>query len=110
MQISAEEVMQIARLARLELGAAERAEIAGDLGSILEHMKELGEVDTDGIPPMGGVSEHFAPMREDRLGADSLHLPLDGLAPSLADRFFTVPRLAALDAEALRASAGEVSE
>jgi aspartyl-tRNA(Asn)/glutamyl-tRNA(Gln) amidotransferase subunit C len=106
MQISPEEVRKIAVLARLALDAAESEAIARDLGSILEHMDALGELDTTGIPPMGGVSEHAAPMREDRAGADPLRLPLARVAPSLVDRFFTVPRLAALDGEAPVADGG----
>jgi aspartyl-tRNA(Asn)/glutamyl-tRNA(Gln) amidotransferase subunit C len=102
MRISREEVEQIAALARLRLQEDEIEVIARDLGSILEHMKELGEVELAEVAPMGGVSEHAAPMREDEPRPDALHLPLGRLAPALTEGFFTVPRLAALDADALR--------
>jgi aspartyl-tRNA(Asn)/glutamyl-tRNA(Gln) amidotransferase subunit C len=106
MRITRAEVEQIAQLARLELRGAEIGEIARDLGSILEHMRELEQVDTADVAPMGGVSEQGSPLREDTPGADELRLPLDDLAPALAERFFTVPRLAALDADILEDQGG----
>src|SRR5690606_21117263 len=88
-------------LARLALSEEELDALTRDLGSILEHMRVLGTVDTESLPPMGGVSEHPAPFREDRTGADPLQNEIAVFAPGWTDRFFTVPRLAALDADAL---------
>jgi len=102
MSITPDEVRQIANLARLELGAGEIGEMARDLGSILDHMRVLVEVDVEGAAPMGGVSEHPAPMRPDWPGADPLHLSVGDVAPAWEERFFVVPRLAALDADALQ--------
>jgi len=99
MSIQAEEVRQMALLARLALSEEEINSLARDLASILDHMQALREADVEGVSPMGGVSEHDAPLREDVVGADPLHLPLDEIAPAREEGFFIVPRLAALDAE-----------
>jgi aspartyl-tRNA(Asn)/glutamyl-tRNA(Gln) amidotransferase subunit C len=106
MLITTSEVEQIAALARLELEEAELAAMAKDLGSIIDHIRELEGVDTAGVVPMGGVGDEPAPMRADEPGADPLHLPLERLAPALEEGLFLVPRLAALDADALLESGG----
>lgn len=106
MEITRREVEQIAELARLALTPEEVEGLRADLGSILGHVHELRAAEVEGVAPMGGVSEHPAPMREDASGADALRLPLDEISPSRVEGFFTVPRLAALDADALADEGG----
>jgi aspartyl-tRNA(Asn)/glutamyl-tRNA(Gln) amidotransferase subunit C len=101
MPITLGEVEQIARLARLALAPDEVSAIARDLDSILGHVRELERVDTSGVAPMRGVGDQPAPMREDLAGHDPLQLDLQKIAPAMEGRFFLVPRLAALDADAL---------
>lgn len=101
MPISRAEVEQIAALARLALEPAEIESMAHDLASILGHMEELNRVDLGATAPMDGVSEHTAPFRDDVPGADRLNLPVEEMAPHSEEGFFVVPRLAALDADAL---------
>lgn len=101
MSISRSEVEQVAKLAKLALTDDEMLEITRDLGSILDHMADLAAVDATALSPMRGVSEHPAPYREDLAGADPLGRPVEEFAPDWTDHFFTVPRLAALDADAL---------
>ncbi len=101
MKIERNEIERIARLARLELTDGEMDEMAKDLGTILAHVRELNAVNTGEVPPIVGASEHTAPMRPDTPGADTLRLSLAEIAPEFQEGFFTVPRLAALDADAL---------
>jgi aspartyl-tRNA(Asn)/glutamyl-tRNA(Gln) amidotransferase subunit C len=100
MSLTRDEVRQIAQLAKLDLEAGDLDSMTRDLGSILDHMRELTEAPAGDIAPMRGVSEHMAPYREDEPGADRLQQPIDTFAPGWQDRFFVVPRLAALDADA----------
>ena len=101
MSISRSEVEEVAKLAKLALTDDEIQEITRDLGSILDHMAELRTADADALPPMRGVSEHPAPYRDDQPGADPLGRAVEEFAPDWTERVFTVPRLAALDADAL---------
>lgn len=101
MAISRHEVEQVAKLAKLALSDNELEGLTKDLGSILDHMEELGAVDIAALAPMRGVSEHPAPYRDDLPGADPLRRSIEEFAPDWKERFFTVPRLAALDADAL---------
>ncbi|MFF0814366.1 Asp-tRNA(Asn)/Glu-tRNA(Gln) amidotransferase subunit GatC [Rhodococcus sp. NPDC003318] len=49
--ISRDEVAHLARLSRLALTDAELDEFAGQLDSILSHVKAVAEVATDDVPP-----------------------------------------------------------
>ncbi len=51
MKLSREEVLQIARLARLGLTEAEIKGLSGQLSDILENFEILQQVDTSGVPP-----------------------------------------------------------
>ncbi|MDR0787985.1 MAG: Asp-tRNA(Asn)/Glu-tRNA(Gln) amidotransferase subunit GatC [Gemmatimonadota bacterium] len=101
MKIERKKIEQIATLARLRLGDEEIDTMVKDLESILEHVEALSAAETEDVLPVVGASEHPAPMRADEPGADPLRRPLSEVAPSFNEGFFTVPRLAALDADAL---------
>lgn len=52
MEIRDADVIHLARLARLELDAAEREGLRADLQRVLAHLGELASVDVDGLEPM----------------------------------------------------------
>jgi aspartyl-tRNA(Asn)/glutamyl-tRNA(Gln) amidotransferase subunit C len=52
MTLSEDEVKALALLARLELSAAERAAIAHQLSAILDYVRQLEQVNTDGVEPL----------------------------------------------------------
>ena len=91
MPLSSEEVAHIARLARLNLTAAELELYREQLSAILDHVAQLSELDTTGIEPMTRVREGERPLREDEprpgLGADRL----EENAPDWHDGQFRVP-------------------
>lgn len=100
MAVSREEVMYIARLARLQLTPEEVERFTPQLNRVLDHAAELAEVDVGGVAPVGGVSEWSAPLRADEPHKDALALAPKQLTESFATGFFTVPRLPALGGEA----------
>ena len=51
MELSREEVLRIARLARLGLTEAEISRLREQLSNILENFEILQQVDTSGVPP-----------------------------------------------------------
>ena len=65
MNISQKGVEHIARLARIELTAAEQQRIELELERILEFVEKLKEVETQGIPPLTGGTELQHVTRED---------------------------------------------
>ncbi len=56
MAIDRKAIEHVAELARLELSEEEKARLAEQLGSILEYIDQLKEVDTAGVEPTAQVS------------------------------------------------------
>lgn len=101
MAVSRQDVWQVARLARLRLTPDEVERYTVQLNGILAHVEELRELDVEGVEAVGGATEWVAPLHPDEVAPDALKRPVAELAPAWQDGFFTVPRIAALDAGAL---------
>jgi aspartyl-tRNA(Asn)/glutamyl-tRNA(Gln) amidotransferase subunit C len=99
MAVTREEVIYIARLARLDLSPEELERYTPQLNRVLAHAAELAEVDVGGVAPVGGVSEWAAPLRDDVVQKDDLAISPEMLSAFFASGFFTVPRLPALGGE-----------
>jgi aspartyl-tRNA(Asn)/glutamyl-tRNA(Gln) amidotransferase subunit C len=92
-RISAEEVREIAVLARLALSEEEVARMTHDLGAILGYVDALKELDTATTEPMTHAVPFDCPLRPDQVG---LSLSVDEAlanAPRREASFFQVPRI-----------------
>ncbi len=93
MKITVADVEHVARLARLELTAAEKELFAGQMGSILGYVDTLKSVDTDGVVP----TSHAVPM-ENAFREDVVR-PSIGVekalanAPNRSGSFYAVPKV-----------------
>lgn len=67
MAITRKEVLHIAALARLDLTEDEVTHLVRDLGSILEHVAELSQVDTSGVAGTAYLAVEAAPLRQDEV-------------------------------------------
>ena len=65
MKISREEVLHIARLARVALTEEEIELYSGQLSKLLDHFEVLQQVDTTGVPPTAQSIDLRGVMRED---------------------------------------------
>ncbi len=63
--IDREQVLHVARLARLELTDDEVEQMAGELSGILEHIDAISALDLDGVPPTAHVVEVPDALRPD---------------------------------------------
>jgi aspartyl-tRNA(Asn)/glutamyl-tRNA(Gln) amidotransferase subunit C len=63
--IDREQVLHVARLARLRLSEEEIARMTGDLSSILDHIEKIGELELDGVEPTSHVVELENVLRAD---------------------------------------------
>jgi aspartyl-tRNA(Asn)/glutamyl-tRNA(Gln) amidotransferase subunit C len=97
MTVRREDVLHVARLARLRLSDEEIALFTVQLNDILAHVAELAALDTATVPPVLGAAEWPAPLRTDEPGPDPLAFDSTKLSTHNEAGFFTVPRLAALD-------------
>ena len=100
MTISRDELDKIAALAQLELSEEEADGLTRDCQAILEYFEVIREVDT-GDAVVDGSADRSAPLREDRIDSDPLREKLEDLAPDWREAYFILPRLPALDADAL---------
>jgi aspartyl/glutamyl-tRNA(Asn/Gln) amidotransferase C subunit len=95
MMVRRDDVLRAARLAHLQLHAAELDRLGGEIEDIIGHMQVLHTLDLQGMPPFPGPTGLRRPLRADEPGADPLLLQPAEIAPSWQDGFFTVPRLEA---------------
>ena len=93
MKLSREEVLHVARLARLAMTDDEVGRFGAQLSAILDHAARVAEVAADDVPP----TSHALPLanifREDVVGEC---LPQDkalSTAPEVEDGRFKVPRI-----------------
>jgi aspartyl-tRNA(Asn)/glutamyl-tRNA(Gln) amidotransferase subunit C len=89
--IDRDEVLHVARLARLILTEDEIAAMQRDLASILGHVERIGELDLQNVPPTSHVVEVTGALRDDD---PSPCLPREVAleqAPAVADDAFLVP-------------------
>jgi aspartyl-tRNA(Asn)/glutamyl-tRNA(Gln) amidotransferase subunit C len=63
--IEREDVLAVARLARLELSDAELEPMARELAAVLDHIAKIGELDLDGVPPTSHIADVTGALRRD---------------------------------------------
>jgi aspartyl-tRNA(Asn)/glutamyl-tRNA(Gln) amidotransferase subunit C len=89
--IDREDVLHVARLARLELSEDEVIQMTGELAKVLEHIARIGELDLEGVPPTSHVVELANALRPD-VPRPSLDPEVAlASAPAVADGGFAVP-------------------
>ena len=93
MKISKNEVKQTAELARLEFSESELEKFTEQLGTILDHIEDLSELDTESIKPTSHVLEISTPLREDSVKQLITVEETLSNAPETTDDFFVVPKV-----------------
>jgi aspartyl-tRNA synthetase len=88
-----EDVMRIAKLARLKLEENEVADIKKDLNTIIEYFGQLNEIDTDDVKPMHHVLKAKNVWRDDisSVPEDSKDIMDNG--PLTENNYFKVPKI-----------------
>ena len=92
-KISLTEVEHVARLARLDLDAAEKERMRRQLDQILTYIDTLRQVNTTGVPPTAHVLPLVNVMREDEVRPS---YPVEAMlqnAPRTAGDLIRVPRI-----------------
>lgn len=92
MKITAREVMHVAELARLKFSDSEIERFTVQLGSIIEYIGKLEQLDTSGVPPAFHVLDMPTPVREDEVVPLLTAEEALSNAPHREDNYFTVPK------------------
>ncbi len=93
MALSKETVEHIAHLARIKLDETEKNKIAEELGSILNYVGKLNEVDVDKVEPTAQVTGLENVFRADEEGSPSNPSKLVEQFPHKRDSFLKVKQI-----------------
>lgn len=93
MSIDKATVEKIAHLARIEIAPEALEPMAQELNNILAWIEQLGEVNTDGVPPMTSVVEAELPWRKDEVTDGNRVDDILANAPRSDHGFFVVPKV-----------------
>jgi aspartyl-tRNA(Asn)/glutamyl-tRNA(Gln) amidotransferase subunit C len=89
--IDREQVLHVARLARLELSEDEVARMTGELSAILDHIEKISALDLDGVPPTTHVVDVPNALRPDEPRSCLPREVALANAPAVEDDGFSVP-------------------
>jgi len=93
MSLSADQVRQVAHLARLEIKPQQVEHYATQLSRILDMVSELSKVDTQGVEPMAHPLAMNQRLRPDAVTEPDLRAEYQAHAPSVQDGLFLVPKV-----------------
>jgi aspartyl-tRNA(Asn)/glutamyl-tRNA(Gln) amidotransferase subunit C len=89
--IDRDQVLHVARLARLELSEEEIARMPPELSKILEHVETMNEIDLEGVEPTSHVVDLVNVLRDDVPRPSMPRERALEQAPDRADGGFRVP-------------------
>jgi len=86
-----EQVLHVARLARLELDESEVERMAAELSKVLGHVERIRELDLEGVPPTSHVVDVTSVLRPDEPVPSLPREVVLEAAPEPVDGGFGVP-------------------
>jgi aspartyl-tRNA(Asn)/glutamyl-tRNA(Gln) amidotransferase subunit C len=89
--IERDEVLHVARLARLALSDEELEPMARELSAVLDHIARIGELDLDDVPPTSHVVELTGALRPDEPRPCLPRELVLSQAPAVSGEGFLVP-------------------
>lgn len=93
MKINEEEIKKIAFLSRLEFDNKYLEKMNDSMNSILTHMEELKQYDTEGVVPTAHAVEQFNVTRKDIPHESLSNEEALSNAPEREDGYFKVPKI-----------------
>jgi aspartyl-tRNA(Asn)/glutamyl-tRNA(Gln) amidotransferase subunit C len=93
MSFSQDDVMRIARLARIDIDAEAAHDVRAKLDAIFALINELQAIDTRGVEPMAHAQDVMLPMRDDAVTEGDRHALYQQAAPAVAGGLYLVPKV-----------------
>lgn len=93
MSLNADDVRQIAFLARLEIRAADIEQYAGNLSRILDFVNQLEKADTGDVRPMAHPLDMAQRLRADAVTEENRRDTYQENAPAVESGLYLVPRV-----------------
>ncbi|HSN19142.1 MAG TPA: Asp-tRNA(Asn)/Glu-tRNA(Gln) amidotransferase subunit GatC [Usitatibacter sp.] len=91
--LSRDQVLRIARLARIEVGDGEAQALERSLNDILGLVERMASVDTAGVEPMSHPESVGQRLREDRVTETDQRDAFQAAAPQVEDGLYLVPKV-----------------
>ncbi|MDO5639050.1 MAG: Asp-tRNA(Asn)/Glu-tRNA(Gln) amidotransferase subunit GatC [Neisseria sp.] len=93
MALTLSDVEKIARLSRLSLTDAEKAQSLQELNDVFALVEKMQTVDTDGIEPMAHPHEVALRLRQDAVTESDKAVEYQAVAPEVRNRLYIVPQV-----------------
>ncbi len=93
MALTLSDVEKIARVSRMSLTEAEKAQNLKELNDIFSLVEKMQTVDTDGIEPMAHPHEVALRLREDQVTETDRAAEYQAVAPEVRNRLYIVPQV-----------------
>jgi len=93
MKIDENEIIKVAKLARLELSTAEKDEFSKQLSGIIEYVEKINQLDTSAVEPADHVVELSNVFRKDVVKKSFERHELEKNAPDFKDGYIVVPKI-----------------
>jgi len=91
--LTLDDVRRIAHLARIDIDAAQAADVHTKLTAIFRLIDQLNAVDTTGITPMAHAQDVVLSLREDAVTEADAHVLFQSVAPAVEDSLYLVPKV-----------------
>lgn len=88
--LTREEVIKIAKLARIAISEAEVEKFRSDLSAVLDYVEELKQVDVAGLEEVSQVTGLVNVQREDKIIISENHEAIFNEAPEMKDGYYKV--------------------
>lgn len=92
-RITEAEVRHVAKLARLALDDADAKRLTEQLGSVLDYVAQLQDLDVEGVEPMNHPLDMPNVLRDDRVAPPMARDTALANAPERDGAFFKVPKV-----------------
>ena len=93
MSLKTDDVLAIAQLARLHIGAKEVERYATDLSNILDLVEQMNQVDSSGVEPLANPLDATQRLRDDEVTESDQRDKFQQIAPDVAEGFYRVPKV-----------------
>jgi len=91
--LTADNVKQIAHLARLGIEQQDVASYAIDLSGMLDLMTQMGDLNTDGVEPMAHPMDQVQRLRTDVVTERDNREKFQAIAPQVDEGLYLVPKV-----------------
>jgi aspartyl-tRNA(Asn)/glutamyl-tRNA(Gln) amidotransferase subunit C len=93
MSLTLDDVMRVARLARIAIEEPEARVVLGQLSGVFRLIEQMQAIDTSGVEPMSHALDVAQRLREDKVTEGDQHARFQAIAPQVESELYLVPKV-----------------